>query len=68
MATALGKPGHMHAFFPHVHGTPAEGLPWCSGRYWCTGCREWITGPHCKGTRAVLPDKDKVKAAARTSG
>jgi len=47
---------HVHDFHPHHHVTTADGKPFCSARYWCGTCRQWITGKPCKGTiRAVLP-------------
>jgi hypothetical protein len=48
-----------HFARPHHHVRTEEGR-WkpCSGRWWCTRCKTWLTGPQCD-----LPGAPQLPAA-----
>jgi hypothetical protein len=50
---------HAHVLHPHQH-VAVDGKTWCSGRFWCQDCREWVTAKPCAG--AILPRRDAAQA------
>ena len=57
--------GHDHELHPHSHVSGGDGTRWCSARYWCAGCRTWLTGTPCKGARSAIPS---LPGIARKTG